>query len=69
MANEHTIKRFDEELERLNATINEMGGLTESQLSRSLDAVRERDTSLAEQVIAEQEWISGTVGKTKLSLI
>ena len=53
MASEHTIKRFDQELERLNATINEMGGLTESQLSRSLEAVRERDTSLAEQVISE----------------
>jgi phosphate transport system protein len=53
MANEHTIKRFDQELERLNATINEMGGLTESQLSRSLEAVRERDTSLAEQVISD----------------
>ena len=53
MASEHTIKRFDEELERLNATINEMGGLTESQLSKSLDAMRERDTALAEQVIAD----------------
>jgi phosphate transport system protein len=53
MASEHTIKRFDEELDRLNATINEMGGLTESQFSKSLDAVRERDTALAEQVIAD----------------
>ena len=53
MANEHTIKRFDEELERLNATINEMGGLTESQFSKSLDPVRERDTAEAEQVIAD----------------
>ncbi len=53
MANEHTIKRFDEELERLNATINEMGGLTEAQFSKSLDAVRERDTAEAEQVIAD----------------
>ena len=52
MASEHTLKRFDEELERLNATINEMGGLTESQFSRALEAVREQDTALAEQVIA-----------------
>ena len=49
---EHTLKRFDEELERLNATLNEMGGLTESQLAQSLAAVRDRDTSLAERVIA-----------------
>jgi phosphate transport system protein len=53
MASEHTLKRFDEELERLNATINEMGGLTESQFAKGLTAVRERDTAIAEQVIAE----------------
>lgn len=50
---EHTLKRFDEELERLNATINEMGGLAESQFTKALDAVSDRDTVLAEQVIAE----------------
>jgi len=50
---EHTLKRFDQELERLNATINEMGGLTESQFSKALDAVRARDTASAEQVIAD----------------
>ena len=53
MASEHLIKRFDAELERLNATINEMGGLTESQFSQALAAVRERDTAAAERVIAE----------------
>jgi phosphate transport system protein len=53
MASDHMIKRFDEELERLNATLNEMGGLTESQFSRALEAVRERDTAAAEQVIAD----------------
>ncbi|MBV8392586.1 MAG: phosphate signaling complex protein PhoU, partial [Alphaproteobacteria bacterium] len=40
------------ELERLNATINEMGGLTESQFSQALTAVREADTAIAEEVIA-----------------
>ncbi|HEY6716076.1 MAG TPA: PhoU domain-containing protein, partial [Reyranella sp.] len=49
---EHTLKRFDEELERLSATISEMGGLAESQLARSLVALREHDTEAAEQVIA-----------------
>ena len=50
---EHTLKRFDEELERLNATINEMGGLTESQFAKALTAVRDRDTATAEEVIAD----------------
>jgi phosphate transport system protein len=53
MANDHILRRFDEELEKLNATINEMGGLTESQFAKALDALRERDTAIAEQVIAD----------------
>src|SRR5262249_43771355 len=50
---EHTLKRFDEELERLSATISEMGGLTESQFAQSLVALREGDTEVAEQVIGD----------------
>ena len=50
---EHTLKRFDEELEKLNATISEMGGITESQLTQSLAALRTRDSDLAERIIAE----------------
>jgi phosphate transport system protein len=53
MASEHTLKRFDEELERLNATINEMGGLTESQFAKALTAVRDGDSATAEEVIAD----------------
>jgi phosphate transport system protein len=59
MVGEHTLKRFDEELERLNATINEMGGLTESQFAKALAAVRDRDTGGAEQVIAEDVRVDG----------
>ncbi len=50
---DHILKRFDQELERLNATINEMGGLTESQFAKALTAVRDRDTQTAEEVIAD----------------
>ena len=53
MASDHILKRYDEELERLNATINEMGGLTESQFAKALTAVRDRDTATAEEVIAD----------------
>ena len=51
MANEHMFKRFDEELQRLDSKISEMGGLAEAQLARSLQAIRERDSTLAESVI------------------
>lgn len=53
MANDHILRRFDQELERLNATINEMGGLTESQFAKALEAVREGDTAIAEEVIGD----------------
>ena len=53
MASDHILTRFDEELEKLNATINEMGGLTESQFGKALAGLRERDTAIAEQVIAD----------------
>ena len=53
MAEQHTLKRFDEELERLSATISEMGGLTEAQFAQSLVALRQNDTEIAEQVIAD----------------
>ena len=51
MAGEHTLKRFDEELERLSSTISEMGGLAETQLAQSLVALRGSDSEVAEQVI------------------
>ena len=53
MAEQHTLKRFDEELERLSSTISEMGGLAESQFAKSLVALREGDSEIAEQVIAD----------------
>ena len=43
---DHILKRFDEDLEKLNATINEMGGLTESQFAKALDAVLAKLKSL-----------------------
>ena len=50
---EHTLKRFDEELERLSATISEMGGLAENQLAQSLVALPARDTEIAEKIIGD----------------
>ena len=49
---EHTLKRFDEELERLSSTISEMGGLAETALTQCLVALRQGDSEVAEQVIA-----------------
>ena len=46
MAAEHIVKSYDEELERLNNMIVEMGGLAESQLAAAIEAVIDRDSDL-----------------------
>ena len=51
MVAEHIIKSYDEELERLNNMIVEMGGMAESQLAAAIDAVMKRDSDLAASVI------------------
>ena len=51
MAAEHIIKSYDEELQRLNSIIVEMGGQAESQLAAAIEAVNDRDTELAGRVI------------------
>ena len=51
MVSEHIIKSYDQELHRLDNIIAEMGGMAESQLSSSIEAVVKRDSDLAAQVI------------------
>jgi phosphate transport system protein len=51
MSSEHIIKSYDEELRRLNNIITEMGGLAESQLAAAIEAVVERDSDLAANVV------------------
>lgn len=48
---DHIIKSYDEELDRLNKIIVEMGGLAESQLTDATMAVVERDSDLAARVV------------------
>jgi phosphate transport system protein len=50
---EHTVKSFQEELEKLSTGIAQMGGLTEAQLSAALEAVQRRDNQLAERTVRE----------------
>ncbi len=51
MVTDHIVKSFDEELARLSDLINRMGGLAETQLSDSIEALQKRDSSLAEGAI------------------
>src|SRR5437899_4101412 len=51
MAAEHIIKSYDEELQRLNDMIVEMGGLAESQLATAIEVVIQRDSDRAIRVV------------------
>jgi phosphate transport system protein len=52
MTSEHIVKSFDDQLNRLEHTIAEMGGLAESQLTDAIDALLKRDSDKAAQVAA-----------------
>ena len=47
----HTVKSYDEELQRLSSIILEMGGMAESQIDAALQAMIERDGELAARTI------------------
>lgn len=52
MGNDHIIKSYDDELNQLETALVQMGGLVEEQLTRALNALARRDSSLAEEVKA-----------------
>ena len=48
--NDHIVSSFDADLSKLDNMIAEMGGLAESQLSRSIEALCRRDTTAADRI-------------------
>jgi len=57
MSGEHIVKAYDEELQQLNNTIIEMGGLTESQVEAAIQALVTRDADLAYRIIDDDDQI------------
>ena len=53
----HTLKAFDEDLERLRALISQMGGLAEHSIRESMRCLVERDLAGAKQVIKDDNKI------------
>lgn len=51
MAFDHIVKSYDEDLKFLNDKIKDMGKMAVSQLKRAIDAIIERNTPLALQII------------------
>jgi phosphate transport system protein len=51
VSQEHIVKSFDQELEKLRRSIVQMGGLAESQLEAAIQSIVRRDATLAAQVV------------------
>ena len=48
---QHIVSSYDEELEHLNKTIMQMGGIAESQLDRAIQSILKRDSAMAQEVV------------------
>ena len=55
---EHTVKAFDDDMDRVRSIVVAMGGLVEKQFTRALDAVRHGDLRLASIVLAEESMVN-----------
>jgi phosphate transport system protein len=52
MADSHTAKAFDVDLQDLSRMVAEMGGLAEKEIAEAVDALARRDSKLAQRVVA-----------------
>ncbi len=59
MTQEHIVKAYDAELNRLSELISRMGEMAEKQIGRAITALSERDAELAAQVVAGDLEIDG----------
>src|SRR5207244_2770742 len=59
MADHHTAKAFDVDLQELARMVAEMGGLAEKQIADAVDALAKRDAGLAQRVVALDPTIDG----------
>jgi phosphate transport system protein len=55
MANDHTVKSYDQQLNLLTRKVMEMGGLVEQQLASAIDALANRNIELAARVIDQDD--------------
>lgn len=51
LQSKHIVTAFDQDLRGISARISEMGGLAEEQLGHAIEALRERDSELAQEII------------------
>ena len=65
MATGHTIKAFDDDLDRLRALINEMGGLAEQAIGEAMRCLVERDAEGAARIVQDDRKIDALEAETE----
>ena len=61
----HTIKAFDEDLDRLRALISQMGGLAEHAIRESMRCLIQRDLEGAEKIVANDKKLDALEAETE----
>lgn len=59
MTEEHTVKRFDEELAGLQSLVLEMGGLVQEQIRGAIEAMENQDVEAAREVSTRDHVVNG----------
>ena len=65
MATGHTIKAFDDDLDRLRALIGEMGGLAEQAIREAMRCLVERDIEGAARIVEDDKTIDALEAETE----
>lgn len=55
---QHTFKRFDQELKHLSSVVLRVGGLVEDQIAKAMTALREADVEAARNVVARDHVVN-----------
>jgi phosphate transport system protein len=69
MATGHTIKAFDEDLDRLRALISEMGGLAEHAIRESMRCLVQRDLEGAQRIVENDKKLDALEVETELRAV
>jgi phosphate transport system protein len=65
----HTLKAFDEDLDRLRALISEMGGLAEHAIGEAMRCLTERDIDGAHQIIDDDKRLDALEAETEKRVV
>lgn len=69
MTQEHIVKSYDEDLDRIESLIMEMGGLVEAQIADAANALSRRDVELAGKVITSDKRIDALEAEVDAAVV